>query len=459
MLSGRPDATIRPMPVPDQLCVPLKTKRFNFSNVIVSSGDKVKIGEVLAADPDNFDLPLLAPASASVDLESDTECITLKQIISEESYPSNGDADEHVTKSGRGHDNLKKLFEMGAWEFFSDAFTAKLPDPKVAPQAIIVSTISLEPFVIRGDVLLKKRLVNFTRGLEHLQSLIEYQQIYLVMPRLTTSFANKVRDQIRGYAWVNLVEIDLKYPYDNFNILARHLDLKSADGPVWSLKTQGVLAVDEALTYSRPCIERNISVAGPDIKESTNIRVTTGYPIKKIIDEFNVPENTRIIDGGILTGKPYSDQPMTINSECSGITLLPEHTQREFVGWMRPGFDRHSYAKCFGSLFRGRFRERMNTAIRGELRPCISCNFCEEVCPAGIMPHLLHKYLYADLIEEAERARIDLCIQCGLCTYVCTSKIELADQFATAMIVIEEEKQAALAAAAENESDSEKDED
>lgn len=57
------------------------------------------------------------------------------------------------------------------------------------------------------------------------------------------------------------------------------------------------------------------------------------------------------------------------------------------------------------------------------------------------MPHLIHKYLYSDLIEEADEARIDLCIRCGLCSYVCPSKIELTQQFADAQVMIEEEKE------------------
>ena len=53
---------------------------------------------------------------------------------------------------------------------------------------------------------------------------------------------------------------------------------------------------------------------------------------------------------------------------------------------VRPGPDRGSYSKCFLSTLRRSFAERFTTALRGERRPCVSCGFCEEVCPAGIMP-------------------------------------------------------------------------
>ncbi|MHC4187702.1 MAG: 4Fe-4S dicluster domain-containing protein [Planctomycetota bacterium] len=57
------------------------------------------------------------------------------------------------------------------------------------------------------------------------------------------------------------------------------------------------------------------------------------------------------------------------------------------------------------------------------------------------MPHLLHKYLYRDLIEEVDQARVDLCIECGLCSYVCPSKIDLRQQFIDAKELIEKEKE------------------
>ena len=55
------------------------------------------------------------------------------------------------------------------------------------------------------------------------------------------------------------------------------------------------------------------------------------------------------------------------------------------------------------------------------------------------MPHLIHKYLYQDAIEDAERARIDLCVECGLCSYVCPGKIELREQFIEAKETIRQE--------------------
>jgi Na(+)-translocating NADH:ubiquinone oxidoreductase A subunit len=419
--------------------MPLKSKRFNFSELSVSQADTVKVGDVLARDPDNYNIPMVCPVDATVRLETDH--IKLTNVVASQCYPTTGKPSDHISQAVSAEDKIAKLLDLGAWEFFGDAYSGDLPDPQIMPQAVIVSAISLEPFVARGDVQLKDELIHFTRGLEHLQTLLEYQQIYLVLPKIKSDFAELVRKQIRGYAWVNIIEVEPKYPYDNFNILARGLKLKSTNRPIWSLKTEGVLAIDDALTRSIPCIERVISVAGPDLDISTHIRVTTGYPFETIKSEFGSKSRSRLIDGGIMSGRAIDEKDLGISCETRGITFLPEPEKREFLGWMRPGFERQSYSGCFGSALLKDFPERLTTAVRGQVRPCISCNFCEEVCPAGIMPHLIHKYLYKDLIEDADRARVDLCVQCGLCSFVCTSKLELKEEFAQAKVVIEQEKE------------------
>ncbi len=55
----------------------------------------------------------------------------------------------------------------------------------------MVSTLSLEPFLARGNVHIGKRLESFTRGLEQIQSLLEYQPIYLVLPDIESELAEQ----------------------------------------------------------------------------------------------------------------------------------------------------------------------------------------------------------------------------------------------------------------------------
>jgi Na+-transporting NADH:ubiquinone oxidoreductase subunit A len=423
--------------------MPLSSERFTFSDIHVKDGQKVNGGDILAKDPENYAVPMLAPRAGTVRLEAVENHIVIEDVAQLEERADIVEAEMlHIEKEmGAGGIKRYKLLTLGAWQFFYDAFTGELPDPLGTPQAIIVSTLSLEPFLARGDVQLHRRLLNFTRGLEQLQSLLEYQPIYLAMPNITSEFASLIRNQIRGYAWVKMLEIPLKYPYDNFAVLARRLDLKSSNGPVWATRTEGILAADRALTETKPCTVRILSIGGTGVNSPTHLKAIPGYPLKRIRDQHVFEPAARMLNGGILTGGILAEETQGVDVECRGITVLPEHIDREFLGFVRPGWDRDSYSGSFLSSLRKDFRERMTTALRGEGRPCVACNFCEEVCPAGIMPYLIHKHLYADLIEEVELARVDLCVECGLCSYVCPSKIDLRTQFVEAKDLIAKEKE------------------
>ena len=441
---------LRKVPLPDVLYLPLQGNSCNFSNLCVQSGQRVTLGDVLAKDPANHDVPLLAPCCGKVNLDKTPGHITLEEVSNDDarSYTYHDDLEHIHRKMGSAGLKRYKLLNLGAWEFVKEAYTGRVPNPLSTPQAVIVSTLHLEPFLVRGDVLLREHLKQFTRGLEHLQSLLEYQPIYLAFPKVKTDFAIRIKEKIRGYAWVKLIEVPLKYPYDNFEILSRHLGHKRGSEPIWSLDVEAVLAIDTALTTSRPCTERVISVGGPGAAETLHLSLMVGHPLSAIRDAYAM-ENTIAVEGGMLTGRLLPDDMKGTSSGCKGITFIPKLQSREFLGWLRPGFDRQSYSNCFMSSLCSVFPEHMTNAVRGELRPCVSCGFCEKVCPAGIMPHRLHKLIYQDDIDAVEQFRIDLCVECGLCSFVCPSKIELMRQFQEMKETIKAEKEAAAEAARE----------
>ena len=441
-LAGRPSATVEVVDEPSVLHLPLESRRFLFNEISVEDGQRVQPGHALAKDAGNYSVPMLAPRAGTVRLGAVENHITLEEVAKapEEAYHPNEDL-AHVPRD-LDSTGIKryKLLMLGAWQFFQDAHTGALPDPFGTPRAVVVSTVEHEPFVARGGVQLRRRLSHFSRGLEHLQSLLDYQPIYLVLPQVDSDFGAEVQRAVRGYAWVKLVVIPLTCGLDNVSVVSRSLGLKAeADKPVWALTVAGALAVDRALTLSRPSTVRIISLGGPAVTSPKHLKTVPGYPLEELLRGRVADGPVRVISGGILTGEALDPSSTGLDVECTGLTVLPEHTEREFLGFTRPGGDRRSYSACFLSALRKPFEEPLTTVVRGEARPCVSCGYCEEVCPAQIMPHVIHRLLYQDEIEEVERVRADLCVRCGLCSYVCPSKIELRKEIMTAQERMKEE--------------------
>ncbi len=441
LLAGRPGDEVQVLPESDVLRLPLCSRRFTFSDVRVAEGERVRPGHALAKDPANYSVPLIAPRGGTVRLGAAGH-IVLEDVAMEDEEPYHPDQDATHASREMGSAGMKryKMLALGAWQFLYDAHDKSLPDPFAVPRAVIVSTLNLEPFAARGDVQLHKRLSSVVRGLEHLQSLLEYQPIYLVMPDINSEFARDVRETIRGYAWVKLIQVPLRYPFDDFAVLARTLGFKHVpDEPVWAMRTEGILAIDRSLTLTRSCTVRIVSLAGPSVNSPTHLKVVPGYPLRAILDGRIEAGPVRVVSGGVLTGQTVEPEQLGLDVETMGLTVLAEHTDREMLSFTRPGWSRRSHSRCFLSSLRPGFRERLTTTLRGEGRPCVACGACEDVCPVSIMPHLIHKLLYRDEFEQVERAGVDLCIACGLCSFVCPSKIELCQQFVDARETIQQE--------------------
>jgi Na+-transporting NADH:ubiquinone oxidoreductase subunit NqrA len=185
-----------------------------------------------------------------------------------------------------------------------------------------------------------------------------------------------------------------------------------------------------------------VATGGPGVENPRHHVTRIGTPTDLLAPEAREPEKVCMLRGGLLTGTPVRRPADAVQYDDDAFFFLPEASARQFLSFVRPGFDRTSYLPCFATaLTRARDR-RISTSLRGERRPCISCGLCERVCPAGLMPQVLHRYLYRDAVELAEKAGIERCVDCNLCTYVCPSKIELQKQFADAEQGIRSEREA-----------------
>ncbi|MEW5816017.1 MAG: 4Fe-4S dicluster domain-containing protein, partial [Spirochaetota bacterium] len=230
--------------------------------------------------------------------------------------------------------------------------------------------------------------------------------------------------------------VPLKYPVENMKVLNRAFRKHDAsvkkDDTIWVIDVQGVEAVGTCLADGVPLHKRIAAIGGPGQSNPRHISVRIGTPLSALVREMNGTENPFILRGGLINGTPVMLEEDAVHYDDDGFFFLPKMTKREFLSFLRPGFKRTSFLPCFISRITGAPDSQVSTALRGEYRPCIACGICEKICPSGLMPQIIHRYLYREALDESEAVGIDLCVECGLCTYVCPSKIDLKDQFITA---------------------------
>jgi Na(+)-translocating NADH:ubiquinone oxidoreductase A subunit len=428
-LAGKPSDEIRHLPQADVLYLPRSSPRFNFSEICIDDGQEVKAGDVLAQDSDNYLVPLLAPSPGAAKTVSSTTHILLEQVRKEapEAVSIGADIPEKAAAMGDAGKMRYALLRLGAWQFFSDAFSGKLPDPYGTPQAIIVSTLCMEPFTASAAAISRDRFTNFAQGLEHIHSLADNKPVYVIVSNCRTDVSARLSEAMRKCTWASQITVAPRYPFGNARVIAQLLGLRGSSdaGSVWAVGLEGVMAVDCALSTSKPYVSRIISVGGPGAKNPSHISAVPGYPMKNILGQYLAVSPSRVISGGVLTGETIGEKQLGLDVECGGITLVAEKVKRDVLGFARVGIAQNSYSNTFLSAMIPGFRERSTTGIRGEGRPCVSCGFCEDACPVRIMPHLVYRYANKNRLEEAEKYGLSKCTGCGICSYVCPSKIDV----------------------------------
>jgi Na+-transporting NADH:ubiquinone oxidoreductase subunit A len=194
-----------------------------------------------------------------------------------------------------------------------------------------------------------------------------------------------------------------------------------------------------------PLHERIIAIGGPGLSDPCHVRARIGTPLQYLLPPQALSDNNLVLKGGLFRGVPARPSTTGVDAKDDAFFVIPRPAEREFLGFVKLGFDRVSILPCFGSALTGSADRHLSDSLRGERRPCIACGVCEDICPMGLMPQVLHRYLYRDALDEAEKTGLPLCIGCGLCSYVCPSKIELRHEFAEAQnhLRLEQEQAAA----------------
>ncbi|MFQ5835272.1 MAG: 4Fe-4S dicluster domain-containing protein, partial [bacterium] len=207
-----------------------------------------------------------------------------------------------------------------------------------------------------------------------------------------------------------------KLPYGTFPI----------DKGVLVLEGEVPLIVYQAVVEGKPFIRRRLGIGGPGVKKEVVVDAPVGISLKEAVDPFLCREaKFRLMIGGALTGSCQENLSLPIGKEIDSVVVLEEKIEREFLSFLRPGLRRPSYSRAFLSSLISTKRKEVDTNLHGEERPCISCGFCEQVCPADILPYQIYRCFTHNLIDEVERLKPLECIDCGLCAYVCPSKLPL----------------------------------
>ncbi len=387
----------------------------------VKVGDKVKIGTPIFEDKRNSDLIFVSPGCGEITQINFGPRRVIKEIVvvldhdeAYESFPTYGETQiESIERDAL----VKALMSGGLWPLIRQLPFRDIADPDFIPPSIIVSLTSMEPFQPAPEVYLKDKIDLFELGIKILRKLSEK-----VIISSSSDNSSNLR-QLNGYLTHSC---EGSYPADDPGVLLYHIKTNPFENSAWYITGQDVLLLAALLKTGKYPVERTITLGGFLAADKKHLLTRAGIPL----DHFarRRPDNTgtaRHIVGGIFRGYTGAEDSYMGFYEKS-LVLIPEGGEKEFLGFMRPGFNKPSRSRAFLSHF-NKSTFPMDCNCHGEERACVNCGSCAEVCPVDILPQFTYKSILADEIEEALAHGLLDCVECGLCTYVCPSKIELCN--------------------------------
>ncbi len=443
--SGQPSPVlIEATTIPTEVLIPLKQGFGTEVKPLVKIGDAVFAGQIIGRDEKSISSPIHASVNGVV--EDVKRMNYFKREITMVVIRTNNDSREiprlpnHTSEWGKlTNENIEELIYLsGVSSLDREGIPTRFKSSIISPEDVkhlIVHGVGSEPYNISLDLLLEgKNLLHFFEGVKILKRIMPNCKVHLAI----NSHKRKIIEQLVKLSseleWLDVYPLEAKYPqgYDETlvpTILNQRFPYgySAANIGVVVLNIQAVLGVYEAVVEGKPFIERIIALCGPSLKENIHVKVRVGTPLSEIIPpRLKTDQPARVVLNSLLTGFELNDFALPIDRTFSQIIALPENKHREFLSFLRLGKCRDSYTRTFLAKLLLTVKKLADTNQHGEERPCISCGYCEEVCPVRIIPHLLSKYVKKGLIDETlMNYDIFNCIECGLCSFVCPSKIPL----------------------------------
>ena len=128
--------------------------------------------------------------------------------------------------------------------------------------------------------------------------------------------------------------------------------------------------------------------------------------------------------GGLFGGRRGDGPCAYLGRFANQVSLLEEGTKREFMGWLSPGFKKHSNLGIYWTSFFGSKPLAMTTTTNGSERAMVPVGNYEQVMPMDILPTQLLRSL---IVGDTETAQALGCLELeeedlALCSFVCPGK-------------------------------------
>ena len=402
--------------LPKQAIFPLGQHIGAPAKPVVSRGDKVKVGTLIAEAGGFVSAPIHSSVSGTV--------VKVDSAIDATGYrhPAiyinvEGDEwEESIDRSDKletlaAHPELtpeeivSRIKEAGVTGMGGAGFPTFIklcPPPGAKAECVILNAVECEPYITSDYRLMMEHADEILVGLDLLMKAAKVERGYIGIednkPEAIALFEKKTAADPR----VEIVALEKKYPQGGEKQLVDAVTGRQVPAPPAIPVNVGAIvqnvgtayAVYQAVMKRKPLFERYTTVTGKKLSNPGNFLVRMGTPMRDLIEACGgMPEGeNKVLAGGPMMGKSVVSTDVTVCKGTNSITILTDA-------------DAH----------------------RKPIQPCIRCAKCVSACPMGLEPYLLATLSSFKEWERLEAEQVTSCISCGSCQFTCPSHRPILD--------------------------------
>ena len=423
--SGRP---IQPAGTPEQLILPLAQHIGEPAECLVSPGDTVYRGQLIARAIGSISAPVHASTSGTVlAIEPrpvphpsglPAPCIVIATDGRDTPAPDLPPALDYLNT---GIDTLLEriraagIVGLGGAGFPTRAKLAR----RDAIELLVINGVECEPCIACDDALQRERAHAVVEGVRILQHIVRPAACVIAVEDNMPEAEQALRAALdgRNETGIRVVNVPTIYPTGGERQLIKVLTGREvpsqgfpADIGIIVQNVGTAAAVHDAVVKAQPLLSRIVTVTGDGVQQACNMEVLIGTPVSHLIAAAGgyTDHIERLLIGGPMMGYAVSTDAVPVIKTTNCILAVT-----------------------------ARSMPAPPPAV-----PCIRCGRCTEVCPANLLPQELYWFARSGNHDAAQEYGLFDCIECGCCAYVCPSHIPLVQYYRHAKTAIwEQEKQ------------------
>ncbi|MGV8963686.1 MAG: electron transport complex subunit RsxC [Candidatus Saccharimonadaceae bacterium] len=404
--------SIESITIPEQVIVPLAQHIGAPCQPVVKKGDQVKVGTLLGKSVGFVSANIHSPVSGTVkkiDVALDASGYKRNAVFIDVVGDEWEDAIDRTSTLVRecnltSKEIIDKISASGIVGMGGATFPTHVkltPPPGTKAEVLIINAVECEPYLTADHSLMMEKTEEVFVGIELLMKAVKVNRAVIGIENNKPDAINKFKQAAKSYPNIEVQPLKVQYPQGGEKqlidaVMGRQISSGALPISVGAI-VQNIgtaFAVYEAIQKNKPLVERVVTVTGKDVKSPCNVLSRIGIPLDNLIEHAGgLPENTgKVVSGGPMMGKAVASTEIPVTKGTSGILIIPTLESR-----------------------------------RKQMKDCIKCGKCVNICPMGLNPTLLMTLTEYEVWDKAEKEKIVDCIECGSCSYTCPSDRPLLD--------------------------------